>query len=199
MASDHEITTLAKRWSTGDPAARDRLIELTYPKLRQIARRHLGSNGHDPTLDTTALVHEAYLHFGSDQEGPWPSRAHFFAFCSQVMRRVLIDYARRRQAEKRGGSRVRVPLRDDLSAVDAQIADVLEIEEALEFLAAKNERMARIVECRFFGGLSIEETAEALGSSARTVSREWTRARAYLLHALDVPGPTARQGPASGA
>lgn len=185
MEDSREITALAQRWGEGDETALERLIELTYPKLQEIARRHVSSRGSDPTIDTTALVHEAYLRFASVEEGAWPSRSHFYAFCSKVMRRVLIDYARRRNAEKRGGARIRVPLREDMAAVESQIADVLQVEEALEFLARRNERMAAVVECRFYGGLSIAETAEALDASPRTVVREWTRARAYLLRALD--------------
>jgi RNA polymerase sigma factor (TIGR02999 family) len=185
MPEFDEITSLAQRWSDGDEAALEQLIELTYPRLRRLARRHARFDGNDPTIDTTALVHEAYLHFAGDNQNIWPSRAHFFAFCSKVMRRVLIDYARRRNAEKRGGTLVRVPLADGMVAIEAQVAEVLDVEEALELLAAHNERLAKVVECKFYGGLSIDETAEALGTSSRTVVRDWTRARAYLLRALD--------------
>lgn len=185
MAEADEITSLAQRWSDGDEGALEQLIELTYPKLRRLAHRHARSGGGDPTIDTTALVHEAYLHMAGDRDNVWPSRAHFFAFCSKVMRRVLIDYARRRSAEKRGGTLVRVPLTEGMARVDSQVAEVLQVEQALERLAARDERMARVVECRFFGGLSIDETAEALDTSARTVVRDWTRARAYLLRTLD--------------
>jgi RNA polymerase sigma-70 factor, ECF subfamily len=185
MNSDHEITTLARRWGDGDEGALEQLIELTYPKLHSIARRHLSLEGPDSTFDTTSLVHEAFLRFGVDRDGAWPSRAHFYAFCSKVMRRVLIDYARRRHAAKRGGALVRVPLADVAASVDTEVADVLRVEEALEFLARRDERLARLVECRFYGGLSIAETAEALAISPRTVVREWTRARAYLLRAMD--------------
>lgn len=196
MASHDEITTLARRWSAGDEGALEELIELTYPKLRQIAKRHLNSERADPTIDTTALVHEAYIRFEAKEGGSWPSRAHFFAFCSKVMRRVLIDYARRRRSEKRGGAFVKVPLTDDAVAVESQVADVLQVEEALCFLAERSERMAQVVECRFFGGMSIAETAEVLDASPRTVVREWVRARAYLLRALDPTG--AHPGPAPG-
>jgi RNA polymerase sigma factor (TIGR02999 family) len=193
MNADHEITSLARRWSDGDEGALEQLIELTYPRLHRIAQRHLSGEGADPTIDTTALVHEAFLRFAGDREGVWPSRAHFYAFCSKVMRRVLIDYARRRRAEKRGGALVRVPLSDSAAVVEMEVADVLVVEEALEFLATRDERLARVVECRFFGGLSIAETAETLGTSPRTVVRECTRARAYLLRALDAG---AADGPA---
>lgn len=185
MHDADEITSLAQRWSAGDEGALEQLIERTYPKLRRLARRQARANGHDPTIDTTALVHEAYLHLAGDRDNAWPSRAHFYAFCSKVMRRVLIDYARRRNALKRGGTLVRVPLAEDLAPVETQVAEVLHVEEALQRLAERDERMARVVECRFYGGLSIEETAAALDTSPRTVVRDWTRARAYLLRALD--------------
>lgn len=191
MASETDITQLARRWSAGEEGALEALIEVTYPKLRRIAHRHLGSEAGDPTIETSALVHEAYIRFAAESDGAWPSRAHFYAFCSKVMRRVLVDYARRRRARKRGGALVRVPLSDDVAAVDAEAADVLRVEEALEFLAARDRRLAEVVECRFFGGLSIADTAEALDTSPRTIVREWTRARAYLLRALadvDVDG-----------
>lgn len=191
MADADEITSLAQRWSEGDESALEQLIELTYPKLRRLARRHARSDGNDPTIDTTALVHEAYLHLAGDSDSVWPSRAHFFAFCSKVMRRVVIDYARRRNAEKRGGTLVRVPLAEGMASIESQVAEVLQVEQALERLAARDERMARVVECRFFGGLSIDETAEALDTSPRTVVRDWTRARAYLLRTLDGPSADA--------
>lgn len=195
MDPEQDVTHLVQRWSDGDEDALEQLIELTYPRLRRIARRQIRADGLDPTIDTTALVHEAYLRLAPDHKGAWPSRAHFFAFCSTVMRRVLIDYARRRQAAKRGGALVRVPLGDHAAIVDAQAADVLEVDQALETIAERNPRMARVVECRFYGGLSIDETAHALGTSSRTVVREWTRARAYLLWALGHGESTAAAPP----
>lgn len=191
MDFDADITELAQRWSDGDDEALERLIAITYPRLRQLARSQLGRNARDPTINPTALVHEAYLRFGGEPHGPWPSRAHFYAFCSTVMRRILVDYARRRDAQKREGSRVRIPLSEistpaDERRVDAQVVDVLQVEEALTFLGERDARLARIVECRFYGGMSIPETAEALGTSTRTIVREWTKARAYL-HLLMAP------------
>lgn len=184
MNHEGEITALARRWTGGDEEALEQLIELTYPKLRRLARSHVRSDEGSNTLNTTSLVHEAYIRIEGHQNGAWPSRSHFYAFCSKVMRRVLIDYARRHNAEKRGGALMRVPLAEDMVAVESQSAGILEIEAALNDLAEKSERMARVVECRFFGGMSIAETAEALDASPRTVVREWTRARSYLLHAL---------------
>jgi RNA polymerase sigma factor (TIGR02999 family) len=183
-----EITRLVEQWSEGDDGALDRLIELVYDDLRQIAHRHLKLDRADHTINTTALVHEAYLRLAQYQDGVWRSRAQFFAFASKAMRHILIDYARRQQAEKRGGTRIQVPLRENLAAVDTEVADLLALDEALTLLAARSERMAKVVECRFFGGLSVAETAEALDASERTVQREWTRARAYLLHTMS-PSP----------
>lgn len=185
-----EITSLVERWSGGDRDAFNRLIELVYEDLRQIAHRHLRLDRADHTINTTALVHEAYLRLAQHQERVWGGRAHFFAFASRAMRHILIDYARRRHASKRGGTRIQVPLEENMGAVEAEAAELLVLDEALDLLAQRNERMARVVECRFFGGLSVAETAEALDTSVRTVERDWTRARAYLSHALS-------QGPAT--
>lgn len=176
-----EITRLVERWSDGEEDALDLLIEVVYDDLKGIARRHLSLGAHDAVLDTTGLVHEAYLKLAGAGKGSWPSRAHFFAFCSKAMRRLLIDHARAGSAAKRGGTRVQVTLSDDAASVEAEILDILSVEQALVRLEARSTRMAQIVECRFYGGMSVLETAEALSASPRTVEREWTRARAYLL------------------
>lgn len=193
-----EITRLVERWGEGDEAALGRLIELVYDDLRQIAHRHLRLDRPDHTINTTALVHEAYVRLAQHEQGVWRSRAQFFAFASRAMRHILIDYARRRRAAKRGGTRVQVPLDENMAAVEAEAAELLALDEALDMLAKRSERMARVVECRFFGGLSVHETAEALDSSVRTVEREWTRARAYLHRALSQrpPAPEADAGAA---
>ena len=180
-----EITQLARRWSDGDHDAFDQLVELVYDDLRRIAHHHLDVGARGGTVDTTALVHEAYLKLAAVEGGQWDGRAQFLAFCSKAMRRILIDYARGRSAAKRGGHRIQVPLRDDAAIVEAEVARMLEIEEALQGLERHDERMGRIVECRFFGGMSVADTAEALGTSTRTVEREWARARAYLHEALE--------------
>lgn len=180
-----DITRLISLWSEGDAEALDRLIELVYDDLRAIAHRHLAGGRQDSVLDTTVLVHEAYLKLSTAAEGEWPGRAHFFAFCSTIMRRLLIDFARKRQSLKRGGTRIQVPLKDDAAIMDSEVLELLAVEEALEELEARSPRMARMVECRFFGGMSVAETAEALGTSVRTVEREWTRARVYLRRALE--------------
>lgn len=181
---DQEITRLLSGWSTGDEASFDRLIELVYDDLRRIAHRHLGAGARNTVVDTTVLVHEAYVKLAGVSDSEWAGRAQFFAFCSRAMRRILIDFARRGSAAKRGGDRIRVPLRDDAARVEADIVELLVVEDALRRLEERNERMARIVECRFYGAMSVADTAAAVGTSERTVEREWTRARAYLRQAL---------------
>jgi RNA polymerase sigma factor (TIGR02999 family) len=178
--SKSEMARLVERWRRGDTAALDRLIDLAYDDLRQIASRHLDGWRQRQTIETTGLVHELYLRLAGVGESAWGGRAQFFAFCSMAMRRILIDFARRKAAVRRGGERIRVPLTENSARVDAEAAELLALDEALQSLAKRNERMARIVECRFFGGLSVPETAEAVGVSPRTVIREWARARTYL-------------------
>lgn len=178
-----EITQLVGRWSEGDDEALEQVIELVYDDLRVIARRHLRpSDG--ASLDTTGLVHEAYLKLVRSEDMTWASRAHFFAFCSKAMRRILIDFARHRNAQKRGGGQVMATLNEDTGATESDIVEVLAVEDALAKLEERSPRMARIVECRFYGGMTVPETAQALDVSERTVEREWRRARTYLLDAL---------------
>ena len=183
-----EITRLARRWSEGDEDAFDRLIEVVYDDLRGIAHRHVRNSSAHGTINTTALVHEAYLKLAGARDGEWLGRARFFAFCSRAMRRILIDYARERRAEKRGGERIRVPLTAAMAVVEKEATEILALDEALQKLEARDPRMARIAECRFFGGLSVVETAEALDTSTRTVEREWAKARGYLYHFLAEEG-----------
>jgi RNA polymerase sigma factor (TIGR02999 family) len=165
----------------------DRLVPLVYEELRQIAHRHLrrrANNNGDTTLATTALVNEVYLKLVDQTDGRWHDRAHFLALASVAMRHILIDGARARMAGKRGGAHVRVTLDDEALAYDRSPVALLEIDEALTALAATDARLARVVECRFFGGLSEEETAQALGVTTRTVQRDWVKARALLHRAL---------------
>lgn len=183
--ADGEITRLAMQWGEGNEEAFDRLIELVYDDLRAIAHHHLARGARDRAVDTTMLVHEAYLKLVRVEGGSWPGRTHFFAFCSKVMRHILIDFARRARASKRGGGRIFVPLSQATAVVESDLTDVLAVEEALQRLEERNPRMARVVECRLFGGMSVAETAEALHTSTRTVERDWARARAYLHHALE--------------
>lgn len=183
--SQDEVTRLLTRCSNGDAEAFDRLIQLVYEDLRGIAHRHLLSERANHTLNTTAVVHEAYLRLVNQATATWQDRAHFFAVAARVIRRLLIDYARKRNAEKRGGGGVHVPLSDDLDeAEERSAADVLAIDEALSRLAKHDPRLEQIVECRFFGGMTMPDTAEALGISRRTAERDWTRAKAYLFQAL---------------
>ena len=184
MSSDPEtITALLARWSKGDDGAFPRLVALAYDDLRAIAHRRLRAASVDG-LATTALVHEAYLKLVGHAGGTWQSRAHFYAFASRAMRHILVDHARRSHAQRRGGGAVRVTLHEDAVPGANGADDVLGIDEAVTRLAERHPRMAQIVELRFFGGLAVGEVAEALQTSVRTVEREWTRAKAYLLEDL---------------
>jgi RNA polymerase sigma factor (TIGR02999 family) len=167
----------------GGRDALDRLLPVVYDELRAIAHRHLAR---DPggTLVTTALVHEAYLKLVDQSNAQWRDRAHFFALASVAMRHILINRARERASLKRGGVRQRITLDEEAIAVDDQAESLLEIDEALTRLAEVSPRLARVVECRFYGGLSEEEIAEVLGVTVRTVERDWTKARLLLRRAL---------------
>lgn len=180
-----QITRLLESCTEGHPEAFDRLIPLVYTDLKAIARRRLRRERSGHTLDTTAVVHEAYLQLVDQATATWESRAHFFAVASKVIRHVLIDYARRRDALKRGGDRLRVPLDDDIPGEEPRTIDLLALDQALRDLTDLDDRMGRVVECRFFGGMTMEETAEAVGVSLRTAERTWTRARAHLYRMLD--------------
>lgn len=178
------MARLVDQWRRGSPAALDQLVNLLYEDLRRLAHAHLRRERDDHTLCTTALVHEAYVHLAG-QTGPrWQGRAQFFALVSSVMRHVLVDYARRRGAAKRGGHELRVPLTEASAAAEAELFELLAVNQALDQLAERDSRLARIVECRFFGGMSEEEIADALDLSTRTVERAWKRARAWLFTIL---------------
>jgi RNA polymerase sigma factor (TIGR02999 family) len=176
----HNITHFLKEWSAGDRRALDRLTPLVYEELRHHAAHYLRRERRGHTLQTTALIHEAYLRLIDAKDVNWQSRAHFFAIAANLMRRVLVDHARRRDADKRGGSQVRVQLDEALAIAPETDVDVLAIDEALNRLAAIDPQQARVVELRFFSGLSVEETAAALGVSPKTVKRDWSVARAWL-------------------
>lgn len=175
-----EITALLKAHTSGDSDALDELFPLVYDELQQMAHRRMQKERPDHTLRTTALVHEAYLALIDFDRIDWQDRNHFFAIASRVMRNVLVDYAVKQKAQKRGGDRDRVPLREDDSAAEINLDDVLAVHQALERLEAIDERQVRVVECRFFAGLTIEETSNALGISPATVGRDWRMARAWL-------------------
>jgi RNA polymerase sigma factor (TIGR02999 family) len=184
MSSDPgTITALLSRWSEGDPDVFPRLITLAYYDLKAIAHRRLFAGGIDG-LATTALVHEAYLKLVGSRGGEWEGRAQFYAFASRAMRHILVDHARKEHAARRGGNAVRIPFEESVVAGEDSTADVLGVDEAVERLAAHHPRMARVVELRFFGGLTVPEVAEVLETSPRTVEREWTRAKAYLLETI---------------
>jgi RNA polymerase sigma factor (TIGR02999 family) len=163
----------------------EEVVELTYQELRAIAHRRLVARGRGGTLSTTALVHEAYLKLVDQSQSGWKDRAHFFALASLAMRHVLVDRARERHALKRGGEHRQVTLNDDVTSVEEQADVLLQIDEALERLAAFEPRLAQVVECRFFGGLTEADTAEALGVTIRTVQRDWVKARVLLRRALE--------------
>lgn len=178
-----EVTRLLAEASRGDRDAADRLVPILYDELRRMAHGRMRGERAGHTLDTTALVHEAYLELAGLDRMEWRSRAHFLAVAAIAMRRVLVDYAVRRNARKRDGGRQAVPL-DDVADVilvsDERADELLALEDAMRRLAAVSERQCRVVECRYFAGMSIEESAEALGISPATVKREWTVARAWL-------------------
>jgi len=167
------------------PESLDAAATLAYRELRAIAHHRLMARGPQGTLSTTALVHEAYLKLADSPQKEWKERSHFLAIASLAMRHVLVDRARERAALKRGGERQRVTLDEVDLAVDTESDVLLQLNEALDRLAAFNSRLAKVVECRFFGGLSEEETAEALGLTARTVRRDWVKARVLLRRALE--------------
>jgi RNA polymerase sigma factor (TIGR02999 family) len=186
-----EVTRLLIAWSNGDQAALDELTPLVYQELHRLARRHLGRERADHTLQTTGLVHEAYLRLIDQKDIRWQNRVHFFAIAAQMMRRILVDHARARSYAKRGGAARHVPLDEAIAVSDERAADVIALDEALNALAEIDQRKSRIIELRFFGGLSIEETAEVLGVSPGTVMRDWTIAKAWLQREINKGGPDA--------
>jgi len=184
MAEETDISRLLEAHAAGDRAALEALVPLVYEHLRQMANARLRRERNDHTFGATELVHEAYIRLADVKRLNWRNRAHFFAVASTAMRNVLVDYAKRRNAQKRGGEYVRVDLDAEALPADANEDDLLALDEALNSLATIDPRQARIVECRFFGGMSLRETAEALEVSEATVSRDWMVARAWLGHRL---------------
>jgi RNA polymerase sigma factor (TIGR02999 family) len=182
--STAQVTQLLLAWGDGDEAAFERLVPMVHGELRRIARRHMGHERGDHTLQATALVNEAYLKLIDIEKVKWQDRAHFFAMSSRLMRRVLIDVARARGYQKRGAGAHRVTLDEGRVASTGRGADVIALDEALEALAKLDARKSQVVEMRYFGGLSIEETAAALGVSVRTVKRDWTMAKLWLVREL---------------
>ena len=174
------ITALLRAWSEGDESARDQLLPVVYADLRRRAAAYLRRERRDHTLQPTALVHEAYIRLAGQRNAAWQNRSQFFAVASQMMRRILVDHARSRKAAKRPGSALRVELEEDVAAIAPLDVDLLLLDQALDELTSLDARQGRMVELRFFGGLSHEETAEALGVSLATVNRDWRLAKAWL-------------------
>lgn len=196
MRSDparEDITGLLLQWSQGDEQVLEQLLPLVYDECRRIAARQLRHERQEHTLEPTALVHEMYLRLADQRRTTWENRAHFFGIAARLMRRILVDHARAHCAAKRGGSIIFLSLEvageaaDDVAA-ESGVADVLAVDDALERLAALDPDQMRIVELRFFAGLTVEETAHVLGRSARTVKREWQLAKAWLFRELQSQG-----------
>ena len=182
-ATGRDVSVLLRAWSGGDPAALDQLTHIVYDELHRLARRYLRGERQDHSLQTTALVHEAYLRLVDHTRMEWQDRAHFFAVSAQVMRRILVDHARRRNV-KRGHGLRRVSLEQATMVGDERPTDLAALDDALTLLAERDPRKAQVVEMRFFGGLSVEESAEVLGVSPVTVMRDWRTAKAWLYREL---------------
>jgi RNA polymerase sigma factor (TIGR02999 family) len=179
-ASPNQVTELLARWSQGEEAAREKLVPLVYDELRRVARRCLAGQPQNQTLQSTALVHEAYLRLVGRSEVHWQNRVHFFAVAARLMRGILVDHARMRHAAKRGGSNLTLTLDDALAPPKQRALDLVALDDALNALATLDPKQGQLVELRFFAGLSIEDTSHVMGLSPATVKREWATARAWL-------------------
>lgn len=183
--SAQNVTELLLEWQQGDPSALDKLTPLVYDELCRMAHRYMSRERDGHTLQTTALVNEAYLRLVGGQQVEWQNRAHFFGVVAQIMRHVLVDHARRRRYDKHGGDARRVSFEDVAVMPQERAAKLIALDEALESLMKLDARKARVVELRYFGGLSIEETAEVLGISPMTVRRDWRAAKAWLYNQVE--------------
>ena|ERR1043165_8364134 len=179
-----EVTRLLREWNAGEPEARDQLMRVVYEPLRAMAERHFGREREGHTLQPTALVHELYVRFADQRQVAFRDRLHFFAVAATVMRRILVDHARRKGSEKRGGGDAPLAIEFAVNVCEEQNFDLVALDLALERLAAIFPQQAKIVELRFYGGLTLDETAAALDISPATVSREWSMARAWLRGAM---------------
>jgi RNA polymerase sigma factor (TIGR02999 family) len=179
-----DITAMLTAWGNGDEAALSGLMPIVYPELRRIARKHLACQPPHHTLESAALVNEAYLKMLRAHGIRCESRVQFFALCSQIIRRILVDHARNRRYAKRGGGAVQIPIEETRLSAPTQGVEVVALDEALVSLSEVDPRKARVVELRYFGGLSVDETAEVLRISAETVKRDWKMAKAWLLREL---------------
>lgn len=187
--SSNQVTTLLYRWREGDREALEELMPLVYEELRRLAHYYLSRERSDHTLQSTALVHEAYLRLAGQNPPEWQNRAHFFGIAARIMRQILMEYARTRGAAKRGGGACKVTLDDAFKGVNEIALDVVALDKALNELSEIDEQQGRIVELRFFGGLTIEDTSEVLGISPATVKRDWVTARAWLYRAMTGEAP----------
>jgi len=179
-----EVTQLLLAWNEGDESALERLVPLVYNELRRLAKRRVRLERPDHTLQTTALINEAYLRLVDVHNVHWQNRAHFFALCARLMRRILVDYARTRHYAKRGGGAQPISLNESLAVSPQLPTDLVAVDDALHALAEVDARKAQVVELRFFGGLTVEETAEVLKVSPETVRRDWKLAKVWLLREL---------------
>jgi RNA polymerase sigma factor (TIGR02999 family) len=186
--SPGEVSRLLAEHRRGDRAALDRLLPLVYDELRRLAASYLRRERGNHTLQPTALVHEAYLRLADQRDVEWQNRSHFFGVAAHLMRLILVDHARARSADKRGGDAVRIPLDDVVQAAEEHDTDILALDEALSTLALRDAQQVRVVELRYFGGLNVEETAEILGVSSATVKRDWAVARMWLRRELTREG-----------
>lgn len=177
---NHQVTELLRQWSEGDEKALDELMPAIYAELHQLAHKHIRREEPGHILQTSALINEAYLRLAEHRKIPWQNRKHFFGIAARLMRHILVDEARKRKSDKRGGDAIRIPFDEAINVVEQQAANVVALDEALTRLQNIDSRQSEIVELRFFGGLSIEETADILKVSAGTVMRDWTFARAWL-------------------
>jgi RNA polymerase sigma-70 factor, ECF subfamily len=184
MQQAGEITGIPAGWREGDHEALDRLFPLIYTELHRLARRHLGRERKDHSMQPSSLVQEAFLRLLPRADAGWRNRAHFFAVASQVMRHILVDYARERHRTKRGGAAVHIPVDAAVVLSSDQVEEIVAVDLALQRLASTDKRKAKVLEMRFFGGLSVEETAEVLGVAPNTVIRDWNFARAWLRREL---------------
>lgn len=183
-ASSTQVSRLLADWARGNPQAREALIPLVHNELRRLAHSYLRRERPDHTLQSCALVNEAYLRLVGQESPPWQNRAHFFGVAAQMMRHILVDYARNRRAAKRGAGRSRLTLNGNIAWAEKQEIDLLILDDALDRLAVMDQQQSHLVELRFFGGLSIEETGVVMGISPATVKREWATARAWLRREL---------------
>jgi RNA polymerase sigma factor (TIGR02999 family) len=185
-AATHEVTELLHEWSEGDESALERLIPLVYDELHRLAHQHMKREKPGHILQTSALINEAYLRMVDSPRIHWQNRAQFFGIAARVMRRILVDEARKRKSDKRGGGAIQVTLNEATNVAHEQASNVMALDEALKSLEAIDARQSQIVELRFFGGLSVDEAAEVLKVSSGTVLRDWTFARAWLKNEMSV-------------